>query len=60
MTTVIIKRLLEKGILTLAELSLKPSNVEQIHVRSDLVAVKYSNQTKSSWGSDLQRFLNQV
>jgi len=55
---VLLKRLLEKGVLTLADLALKPDTQISAPPPPSPGQFRYSNDLKSQWGEDLQAFLN--
>jgi uncharacterized protein (TIGR02594 family) len=58
---VILKRMLEKGVITLAELGLKPDKGGFSPPPPPPPGkFRYDNDLKSPWGEDLQCFLNQV
>lgn len=58
---VILKRMLGKGVLTLADLGLKPDTEAFPSPRlASPVKFQYSHNLKSQWGEDLQGFLNLV
>jgi uncharacterized protein (TIGR02594 family) len=58
---VILKRMLEKGVLTLADLGLKPNQEGFSPLPSPSPGkFQYDSDRKSQWGEDLQGFLNLV
>lgn len=55
---VILKRMLEKSVLTMADLGLKPAPQILVPPPTPPGQFRYSHDLKSQWGEDLQAFLN--